>query len=58
MSSMIHGIRILKKEGKTLTFRTYLIYSDWSSLPRTHVIWIVGPHGSGKALGACGMSAS
>ncbi len=36
MSSMIHGIRILSKKGCHLTFKTYLIYSDWSSLPRTH----------------------
>ena len=36
MSSMIHGIRILSKEDRILTFKTYLIYSDWNSLPRTH----------------------
>lgn len=36
MSSMIHGIRILAKNDRTLTFKTYLIYSDWNSLPRTH----------------------
>lgn len=36
MSSMIHGIRVLSKEGCILKFKTYLIYSDWNSLPRTH----------------------
>lgn len=36
MSSMIHGIRVLAKNDRILTFKTYLIYSDWDSLPRTH----------------------
>ena len=36
MSSMIHGIRILSKKGAILRFKTFLIYSDWDSLPRTH----------------------
>ena len=33
---MIHGIRILSKQGCTLIFKTYLIYSDWNRLPKTH----------------------
>ena len=33
---MIHGIRILSKKGCHLKFKTYLIYSDWNRLPKTH----------------------
>lgn len=33
---MIHGIRVLDKQDRILTFKTYLIYSDWNALPRTH----------------------
>ena len=36
MASMTYGCRITKKEGKFLEFKTYLIYSDWDSLPKTH----------------------
>lgn len=36
MATMINGIRILEKKGRILTFKTYLIYIDWSTLPRTH----------------------
>ncbi len=36
MATMINGIRILDKKDKTLIFTTYLLYIDFSSLPKTH----------------------
>jgi len=36
MATMISGIRILKKKGPVLTFKTYLIYIDFHALPQTH----------------------
>lgn len=36
MATMINGIRILEKKENILTFKTHLLYIDWSTLPRTH----------------------
>lgn len=36
MATIINGIRILDKKDKTLVFKTYLLYIDWSTIPRSH----------------------
>ena len=36
MATMINGIRILEKKEEFLIFTTYLLYIDFSSLPKTH----------------------